>query len=783
MIGRRLAHFQIVELLGEGGQACVYRARDTRLPRDIALKVPKPDLIDDPGTRARLLSEARAASRLHHPSICVIHDVGETDGEMWIAMELIAGPTLQQLIPPGGLPVRSVVEYGAQLADALAHAHANDVAHRDFKAQNVIVPKEGPATVIDFGIARILEDAQTTTRQDFSLTGTGLVVGTPTNMAPEVLDGTRGDARSDLWSLGIVLYQMASGQVPFRASSLAGLSDAIHLGARAPLPAAVPRPLRALIDRCLTVDPARRIAHAHEVRDELTAILRSLGGEARPLRPTRRRLLVSAALLSGLAVAVYLFWPRPPAPPAAPPGATRSLAVLPLDNLSTDPTQTFFADGMTEELIGNLGRLEGLRVISRNSVMRYRPLTRPLPEIAHELGVDFVVTGSVTPGEDSLRIRASLVQARPESTLWSDGYTRESRQVLALQDAVAREIAANISVRLGPRRPALERPVDPAAWRAYLEGRRDWNLRTPEGMERAIAHFDRALAIDPDLAVAHAGRADAYGRLSLYTNQPPRETYPVARAAAETALRLDEGLAEAHTSLAGVALFYDHDWTRARAEFERAIALQPSYAQAHHWYSIWLRDRGQFAAALQEAKRALDLDPFSPIIRVNLADTHAYARNFSEAIRLLNEVVADSAFAPAYHYLGLAYAQAGDHARAVATVRRARTLSGNGVYALGALGYVEGRAGNTAEARRAEAELAAFARQGLAVAFDQALVHVGLGEWSKAMDALERAEQERASLNELGVDPRFDPLRSDPRFRRLLERLGLPPGSEDQKRT
>ena len=784
MIGSTLGHYRILELLGTGGMGAVYRAHDTRLGRDVALKVLPPEHLDDSNSRARLLREARTASQLNHPHICIIHEVGEASGVLYVAMELIHGPTLRKLIPPQGLPTESVLRYGSQIAGALAHAHEHGVIHRDLKTVNVVVAREDWAKVLDFGIARTLEGfADGAVEPTLTLTQTGMLLGTPHAMAPELLGGGKGDARSDLWSFGVVLYEMTCGRMPFEGATLAELFTAILTKPIEPLPAGQPPRLLALIDRCLEKDPARRVEDAAKVHAELES-LRNPSADAtipRTSRP-RSRLLRAAALLvalGGIGLAAYKFIPwagramRPP--PAV---AHMGLAVLPLENLSADRSQTYFADGVTEELIGNLGQIGNLRVISRNSVMRYRNTTRPLDAIAHELGVTLLVTGSVLAGQDSVRIRAQLVQVTPEQVLWSKAYTRESGQILAMQSEVAQDIAEKISVRITPveqARMARAMPVQPEAYEEYLRGRSFWNQRTSEGMRQAIAHYERAVALEPEFALAYAGLADAYGRLNLYTGRPPRETFPAAREAAETALRLDDGLAEAHASLAGVFLFYDHDWPRARAEFLRSIELRPNYATAHHWYSIYLRDRGQFPEAVSEAERAVALDPHSPIVRVNLADTHYYARRFDVAIAMHKKVIAsDSAFAPAYLYLGMAYDQARQPGLAVASVQRARALSDSGVYGLGALGYVQARAGNPDAAQRARKELVDLSGKGFAVAFDLALIHVGLGETKEALDWLEKADEERASLNELAIDPRFDPLRHEERFHRLLDRLRLP---------
>jgi non-specific serine/threonine protein kinase len=773
LIDSWLGHYRILWLLGSG-MGEVYRAHDTELGRDVALKVVRGDRIDDPHERTRLLREAKTAAQLKHPHICTIHQVGEIGDVLYIDMELVEGSTLRARIPDGGLPWTEVARYGGQIADALAHAHAHGVIHRDLKSINVMLDEGDRVKVVDFGIARIVPGSGLAATEATTTQPEGMMIsGTPATMAPEAVRGEKGDARSDVWSLGVVLYEMACGSLPFRGATVIETFAAILNEPPAPLPPDVDARLAATIGRCLQKDSAKRPADAAAVRDELERMRN--GPAAAPRAKPRLLPWVAAALVVVAGTAFLLARMFPP---------TAALAVLPLENLSADRSQTYFADGVTEELIGDLGQVAQLRVLSRNSVMRYRGSNRPLPAIGRELGVGFLVTGSVRTGEDSVRINAQLTRLSPrERVVWSSGYTRSAREVLALQGEVAREIAQRVAGRISPaERSRLARApvVQPEAYEEYLRGRAAWNLRTNAGMAEAITRFEHAIALDPKLALAYAGLADAYARSSLYTGRPPRETYPLARTAANAALALDEGMAEAHTSLAGVALFYDHDWERARSEFVRAIALRPSYPTAHHWYSIWLRDRGRFPEAIQEAERAVAVDPKSPILQVNLADTHYYARAFAAAIALHRKVLAaDSSFAPAWLYLGTALAQSGHPAEAVDAVERAWRLGGGKAYALGPLGYVRARAGDLAGAQRVRADLVALSGQGSAVAFDLALVEVGLGHRAEALRRLAQAEEERGPLHELAVDPRFDPLRSDPAFRQLLGRLGL---AENQKR-
>ncbi len=500
MIRKSLGRYRIVEKLGAGGMGEVYRAHDEQLDRDVAIKVLPAERFRDASARARLLREARTASQLNHPNICTIHEVGEAEGQAYIAMELVEGQPLSARLTSGALPAEDVLRVGLQLADAVGHAHERDVVHRDLKSANVILTPEGRAKVLDFGLAKRLsgDELDDVTRSQASLTQAGALVGTLAYMPPEQLRGQPADARSDVWALGVVLYEMATGMRPFQGQTGFELSSAILNQRPAPLPGNVPLELRAVIERCLEKEPARRYQRGGEARAALEAI--QSGSAAMPwlvLRYQLRRrrwLAATAAAMALLVVLAALNVERVRTRFAGGPSAPQidSLAVLPLENLSGDPAQDYFADGMTEALITDLGRLTGLkRVIARGSVMRYQGTKKPLSEIARELKVDALITGAVLRAGDRVRITAQLVNPETEEQLWTERCERDLRDVLRLQNELTTAIAGEIRVKLTPKehaRLATARPVNPEAYEAYLKGQVHFFKLTPEGLDTALEY-------------------------------------------------------------------------------------------------------------------------------------------------------------------------------------------------------------------------------------------------------------------------------------------------------
>ncbi|MCJ7485843.1 MAG: serine/threonine-protein kinase, partial [Candidatus Aminicenantes bacterium] len=559
LTGRNLSHYQIIDKLGEGGMGEVWKARDTQLDRHIALKVLRAGSPEESTARARLLREARTASKLNHPHICTIYEVGESDGQAYIAMEMVEGQTLSARLAAGTLPVGQVLSFGIQLADALDHAHNRGVIHRDFKSANIVITPEERVKVLDFGLAKRfspMTGEETVTRTQESLTSPGAVVGTLAYMAPEQLRGETADARSDIWSLGVVLYEMASGVRPFQGKTNYELSSSILHGSPPSLQertgGRMIAALRAVVERCLEKDPERRYQSSREVGAALEAVQ---GGAASRAWLVGRRMLsrhrwpaVGAALATALALVAVLDIGSVRSRLAG--GGVRpkyrSLAVLPLANLTGDPEQQYFVDGITATLINGVAQIGALRVISRTSVMHYKGTNKRLGEIAAELNVDAVLEGSAQRVGDNLRVMLQLVDAATDQHLWADNRDCEITDVLWVQSDVVQAIAREVNIRLTPEqqtRLSSPRKVNPEVYEAYLRGMFYLTQYTEENLDRGLKYLHQAVEIDPAEPLAYAGLAEGYVTIG-HSPSPPPEAFPRAKAAAERALALDPSTVE-----------------------------------------------------------------------------------------------------------------------------------------------------------------------------------------------------------------------------------------------
>jgi serine/threonine protein kinase/tetratricopeptide (TPR) repeat protein len=778
-------HLELVERLGGGTFGEVYRAWDRQLERDVALKVLRGDAPDP----QRLIAEARLLARVRHQHVVTVYGVDTHDQRVGLWMELVRGNTLEQLISTRGpLSAREAALVGIDLCRALAAIHSAGLVHRDVKAQNVMREDRGRIVLMDLGTGRDVARGQS---------AAGLA-GTPLYLAPEVFDGAPAGVRTDIYSLGVLLYHLVTGSYPVPATTFDELQRAhakdraVRLrDARPDLPTA----FVTAVDRAMAHDPLRRYEsvgafEADLVRglDESPAVL------PRPAQtPKWRTQALAAGVLIAVAVGAYSWQPWRAAAPASV-EALQSIAVLPLRNDSGDPAQEYFADGMTDEIISTLGRLNGLTVTSRTSSMQFKGMqfngqNRSLPEIAKVLKVNAIVEGSVmllpaSAGGDGrkVRINARLIAAGTDTQIWNQTFEAIADDVVALERQVATAIATGIHYHLseqqesalsGSRQPG--QPQDFEAFNLYLRGRYSWNLRTREELNRSLEFFQQAIQRDSRYAAAHAGVADAYMLLGTYGMMPLAESSARALASASRAVELDDMLGEAHASLGQV---HDNrlEWEAAEASYQRALTLQPGYARAHHWYASHLMRRGRFDEATKSIQQAMALDPLSPAVQGQLGAILFLSRRYDEAIVHLQRMVAASdTFPRAHRFLGEAHGQKRDFDRALVEIRLAESKGDTSADRLAYEASILALAGRRAEATRILQELIArynSRQDGGPVAI--AVVYAGLNDRDRAFEWLDRGVQLRDPwIGFLGVDPWFDNLRSDRRFATLLARTGL----------
>jgi serine/threonine protein kinase/tetratricopeptide (TPR) repeat protein len=753
--GSRIGAYEILAPLGAGGMGEVYRARHHQLDREVAVKVLPARLLNDEGALKRFTREAKMLATLSHPNILAIYDF-VTEGEQYcVVAELLEGETLRTRLSGGILQWRRATEVGVAIAEGLAAAHAKGVIHRDLKPDNVFLTADNRVKVLDFGLARALPFASPdddTAPTAMHLTQPGTVLGTVGYMSPEQARGAAADGRSDVFSLGCVLYEMVAGRAPFERETAAETIAAIlkeeppYLTGSGEL---VPAELERVLLHCLEKSPEQRFQTARDLAFALDALLKGSGAAQTPYpgaRKGKRSRLID------------------------------TLAVLPFANATGDPDAEYLSDGITETLINSLSQLPKLRITARTTVFRYKGRNLPPQMIGQDLGVRAVLTGTLAQRGDSLVLQVDLVDAADGAQLWGEQFNRQSAELFVMQEELAQRILDKLRLRLTgeeKKRVVKRHTQNVEAYQLYMKGRFYWNRRTPDGFRQAIEFFNQATLRDPTYALAHSGLADCFSLLSFYGALPPKVGYQRARASAARALELDDSLAEAHASLACGLLYHAWDGEGAERAFQRALALNPNYATARQWHAQMLMAQGKLELALEEVDKAQELDPLSFVISSSRGMVLYASRRFDDAVREhRNTLELEPNFLLARALLGMTLIEAGRADDAVAALERARADSGGAALALGMLGHVYARVGRHDDARRMLAELAQRSHHNYVSPFWHALVWTGLRDADETFRWLENAREERSDwLLFVGVTPGFDWLQGDPRldaFRRLL---------------
>lgn len=747
--GSRVGPYEVVSLLGEGGMGQVYRGRDPRLGRDIAIKVLAKDASQDADAIARLEREARAIAALSHPNIVAVHDVGREDGNFYVVTELLEGSTLREQIHTAPLNWRRAVEVGAEVAEGLAAAHAKSIVHRDLKPENIFLTTDGRVKVLDFGLAQtdpvlMQRDEMNIPTTKWFQTHPGTVIGTLGYMAPEQLRGEAVDPSADIFALGCILYEMVTAKKPFHRESGAATIAAILKEEipRASLTSKAPPEFQRIIEGCVEKVAAMRFQSARD----LALTLRAIGSSASNLDENLIR---------------HITRPRKSR-------SIDSIAVLPLSNATNDPDTEYLSDGITESLINRLSQLPKLKVMARSTAFRYKNRDADAQAVGRELRVRAVLTGRVQHIGERVVVNVELVDSLDGSLLWGETYNRELADLLKLQEEMSAEIADKLRLKLtGADKKKLRKRAthNSEAYQLYLKGRYHWNKRTGESVRRGIQLFREAIEVDPTFASAHAGLADSFITLATNIPLPPRDAMPKAKASAMRALEIDDGLAEAWASLGAVRWWFDWDWDGAEEAYKRAIDLNPNYATAHDGYAMLLAARGRFGEAIEQNTKAADLDPLSLIAAVHAGWPFYFARDFESAIRRFRKALdLDEHFIPAHGWLGMALGQQRRYDEAIDAFARALEVDRIPIL-MAMLAHTHAIAGQRDRAEELLADLVAQSQSRYISPYDIAVVHAGLGNTSEALKHLREAVEDRSAwLVFVNVDPRLDSLRGEVGF-------------------
>lgn len=804
MIGQTVSHYKITRKLGAGGMGEVYLAEDTKLERTVAIKILPAEMATDPERMRRFVQEAKAASALDHPNVAHIHEIGESDGLHFIAMQYVEGQSLDAKIQGKPLDSGEIVNIAIQTVDALAESHSKGIIHRDLKPANIMISSRNQVKILDFGLALISRSAQSDEASHLSTmvkTESGIVMGTVPYMSPEQALGQRVDHRSDIFSLGVVMYEMATGRRPFTGNNpmeTVGRITQMQPEAISRFNYDIPLELERIIRKCLEKDRDQRYQSATELlidlktlkRDRESGILKSASNIA-PVAtpeavaiPAKRTWSRSKIIsLTALAVAVLVLaalgfyrWMETSE-------TIRSLAVLPFVNVNARPEVEYLSDGITESIINNLSQMQKLRVMARGTVFTYKGKEIDPRNVGRDLNVDAVVTGRMVQQGDTLVVSADLVRTADGAQIWGAQYDRKLSEVIELQSDISKQISEKLKLRLtGEEESQITKRytenVD--AYQLYLQGNFYLNKRTEDGEKKALQLFQQAIDKDPKYALAYTGIADGYTLLGLQGavtgGFPPNEVMPKAKAAAIKALEIDETLAEAHASLAHILWLYDWDWPRAEKEFKTSINLNPNKAIVHGRYALYLSSMGRKDETVGEGRVfAQQLDPLSPAANMILGIAYFFLRQYDQAIQQLRDTIElDPNFATTHYYLGESYLQEGRFEEAIAEMQETVTLSHRLPLGLAGLGHAYAVSGRRDEAQKMLEELKPLSKERYVSSYCTAIIYANLDQKDQAFEMLEKAFVERENaMNLLKVDPRLDSLRSDPRFSSLLRDMHL----------
>ncbi|HEY6120100.1 MAG TPA: protein kinase [Pyrinomonadaceae bacterium] len=806
MIAESIAHYRIIKKLGAGGMGEVYLALDTKLDRKVAIKVLQPDSLAEENLKRRLLREAQAAAKLDHSNICAVYDVNEADSLTFIVMQYVEGETLAEQMERQPLQLRTALAIAEQAAEGLAEAHTHGIVHRDLKPQNMMMTPRGQLKILDFGLAKQMRssdsvdfDAPTATL----LSTPGHVVGTVPYMSPEQLQGDPLDARSDIFSLGVIFYEMLAGKHPFQDKSAAVTLSRIMLSDPIPTEqfrAQVSSELQAVLNKMLSKDKVARYQNAQELLIDLRQLPARLPANDSQLDATSTKQLTAVAPQENLVDRVLsnarrYKWPVLASVLAlillavaigrlASTDHLDSLAILPFSYASSDPQlmanpdREYLSDGLTESIINNLSQLANLRVIARSSVFRYKGKDLDVQAIGRELNVRALLVGQIRQVGDELTITVELMDIQGNRAIWGDTYQRKTADIQTVQKDIARNVSEKLRLKLtGPDQVQLAKTYTESgeAYEAYLKGRYYWNKRTDEGFKQATNFFQDAIVKDPKYALAYSGLADCYTLRSDYGFLAPKEGYALAKGAVTLALNIDDSLAEAHTSLASIKAVTDWDWQGAENEYRRAIELNPNYPTAHHWYATQLFVQGRQNEALQEIKKAQQLDPLSLGINKDFAVTLLYARDYDKALEQCRKTLGiEPTFGVMFTYIAQIYELQQKYPEATAELEKAHAASPEDVEITYGLGQAYALMGNKAEALKISNELNQPAKQNVYLPKEAAYLYALLGEKEQAVAVLQKAAEDHyISVAELKMDPRLTELRKDARIGELLQKIGL----------